>query len=197
MCYIFLEAANDIFALNAEINASVALFAELQDALQGLLSFAGENDGLAAAGEALEFYETTLGNISQVPTAYEDSDVPDLMDKIQEYYSLIRAEAAGIDFTNTPADCTALIATPSFENEVGENSVDGWNATGYNFGNDDTQKSALALEFYNKAFDLNQTLYGLPNGKYRVEVNAFARLNEAKTNPRQDPAHRYQEGDQQ
>lgn len=177
------EAANDIFALNAEINASVALFAELQDALQGLLSFAGENDGLAAAGEALEFYETTLGNISQVPTAYEDSDVPDLMDKIQEYYSLIRAEAAGIDFTNTPADCTALIATPSFENEVGENSVDGWNATGYNFGNDDTQKSALALEFYNKAFDLNQTLYGLPNGKYRVEVNAFARLNEAKTNP--------------
>ena len=177
------EAANEIFALNAEINASVALFAELQDALQGLLSFAGENDGLAAAGEALEFYETTLGNIQQVPTAYEDSDVPGLMDKIQEYYSRIRAEKAGIDFTNPPVDCTALIATPSFENEVGENSVDGWNATGYNFGNDETQRSALALEFYNKAFDLNQTLYGLPNGKYKVMVNAFARLNEAKTNP--------------
>ena len=177
------EAANEIFALNAEINASVALFAELQDALQGLLSFAGENDGLAAAGEALEFYETTLGNIQQVPTAYEDSDVPVLMDKIQEYYSRIRAEKAGIDFTNPPVDCTALIATPSFENEVGENSVDGWNATGYNFGNDETQRSALALEFYNKAFDLNQTLYGLPNGKYKVMVNAFARLNEAKSNP--------------
>ncbi len=177
------EAANDIFALNAEINASVALFAELQDALEALMSYAGENVGLAAAGEALEFYETTMGNISENPTKYEDSDVEGLMNKIQEYTSLIRAEAAGIDFTKTPADCTALIATPNFENEEGQNSVDGWNATGYNFGNDDTQKAALALEFYNKAFDLNQTLYGLPNGKYRVEVNAFARLNEAKTNP--------------
>lgn len=54
---------------------------------------------------------------------------------------------------------------------------------GYNFGNDDTQKSALLLEFYNKAFDLNQTIYGLPNGKYKIQVNSFARLDEDKTNP--------------
>lgn len=76
---------------------------------------------------------------------------------------------------DNPVDLTTLIQTPNFEKE-GANSIDGWNADGYNFGNDDTQKSALLVEFFGKAFDLNQTIVGLPNGTYKVSVNAFYRF---------------------
>ena len=76
---------------------------------------------------------------------------------------------------DNPVYLTTLIQTPNFEKE-GANSIEGWNADGYNFGNDDTQKSALLVEFFGKAFDLNQTIVGLPNGTYKVSVNAFYRF---------------------
>lgn len=76
---------------------------------------------------------------------------------------------------DNPVDLTTLIQTPNFEKD-GANSIDGWNADGYSFGNDDSQKSALLVEFFGKAFDLNQTIVGLPNGTYKVSVNAFYRF---------------------
>ena len=76
---------------------------------------------------------------------------------------------------DNPVDLTTLIQTPNFEKD-GANSIEGWNADGYSFGNDDTQKSALLVEFFGKAFDLNQTIVGLPNGTYKVSVNAFYRF---------------------
>lgn len=180
------DALGDIFDLNAEIDASVTLFAQLQTALEELIEFSNINSEYNASIEAAEFYEKTLNNVAD--HQYEDSEVPALMEKINEFYSLIRFEKAGIDYSDAselnPIDFTGIIQTPSFEDEEdGSNSVKGWNAEGYNFGNNDEQKSALALEFYNKAFDLNQTIYGLPAGKYEVKVKAFARLDEAKTNP--------------
>lgn len=84
-------------------------------------------------------------------------------------------------------DITAFIQTPAFEkvvNGVTKNAIDGWQGTsGYNFGNDDTQKGALALEFYEKKFDMYQDLAGvgsvtLPKGYYTLQVNAFERVNE-------------------
>ena len=179
------DALGDIFDLNAEVEASVANFAKLLTALEGLMEYVGQNDGAAAATTAAAFYEETLNRASD--HQFEDSEVPALLEEIQKYYSLIRFEKAGIDYAEAsqlnPIDFTGVIFTPGFENEDGTNSVYGWNADGYNFGNDDTQKGALLLEFYNKAFDLNQTIYGLPEGVYEVKVNAFARLDEAKTNP--------------
>jgi hypothetical protein len=86
------------------------------------------------------------------------------------------------DYSNAtpenPADFTSVLQNPDFGDAIGVNSVAGWDGTsGYNFGNDDTQKGALALEFYEKTFDMSQTVIGgLPNGSYRVEVNAFGRL---------------------
>ena len=74
-----------------------------------------------------------------------------------------------------PVYLTTLIQTPNFEKD-GANSIEGWNADGYSFGNNDTQKSALLVEFFGKAFDLNQTIVGLPNGTYKVSVNAFYRF---------------------
>lgn len=85
-------------------------------------------------------------------------------------------------------EVTAFIQTPAFEKVVDgvtKNAIDGWQGTsGYNFGNDDTQKGALAVEFYEKKFDMYQDLAGvgevkLPKGYYTLQVNAFERVNEA------------------
>jgi hypothetical protein len=85
-----------------------------------------------------------------------------------------------------PYDATNVIKTPNFEKvdefdpEIVTNSIEGWKGTdGYNFGNDDTQKKALAVEFFHKAFDLHQELLGLPAGTYEVKADAFQRLDNA------------------
>ncbi len=87
-------------------------------------------------------------------------------------------------------DVTAFIQTSNFE-RGGTNAITGWlGTTGYNFGNNDEQKEALALEFYNKTFDMYQDLTSvrtivLPKGYYCLQVNAFERVN------KESPAYLY------
>lgn len=75
------------------------------------------------------------------------------------------------DATNAPFDLTFLITNPSFDN-----SYNGWT---YNIapnpGNDNTQRAAHAMEYYEKEFDINQTLTGLVTGNYRLKVKAYQR----------------------
>ena len=86
-----------------------------------------------------------------------------------------------------PVNCTAMILSASFskfdtDQAKDVNSIDGWKGSdGYNFGNDDTQKAALALEFYHKAFNMYQDIAGLPAGIYEVRVNAFGRCDAETT----------------
>jgi hypothetical protein len=62
-------------------------------------------------------------------------------------------------------------------NIVQTNAIEGWkNTEGYNFGNDNNQKAALEVEFFNKTFDMYQDLTGIPNGTYEIQVNAFYRF---------------------
>lgn len=83
-------------------------------------------------------------------------------------------------------DFTHYIESASFEN-AGTNSIAGWQGTtGYNFGNDDTQKGALALEFYEKKMDMYQEISNLPNGTYKVTVQAFNRFGSTA-----DDYHKY------
>lgn len=76
-----------------------------------------------------------------------------------------------------PANVTAFIKTPSFSKIVDgseTNSIDGWTATGQKFGNND-QLSALALESWESVFHIHQTIEGLPNGTYILQVNGWQR----------------------
>jgi len=79
-----------------------------------------------------------------------------------------------------PVDMTSLLKSPGFEKIDGDtktNSIEGWeNTTGYNFGNDDKQKGAYALEFYQKTFDMYQDIVGLPNGTYEIGAQVFNRI---------------------
>ena len=71
--------------------------------------------------------------------------------------------------------------SPSFEDADMLNSSTGWTNPG-NLGNDDTQKGALAMEFWQVAFDMYQTIYGLPKGTYRLTVDAWCRNGSSSEN---------------
>jgi|GEM_PF-1255447 len=74
-------------------------------------------------------------------------------------------------------DYTSVIINASYDNDgEGVNSFNGWSESGdtHSFGNSDYQKNALLVE-YHKVFDVNQTIYGLPDGQYKVAVSSFSR----------------------
>ncbi|MGM9733753.1 MAG: hypothetical protein ACI3YT_06505 [Prevotella sp.] len=169
------EALSNILAANSAIEESVALFTTLNEKNADL--YAAWMASVATEqvkADAAALYDE-IGKAITAGTL-ENEDVDAYLAKIEKTIVLlgIPAEASTASDAN-PVDMTSLIKTPSFEKD-GSNSIEGWNADGYNFGNDDTQKSALLVEFYNKTFDLNQTIVGLPNGTYKVTVNAFYRF---------------------
>ena len=169
------QALSDILAANSAIEESVALFTTLNEKNADL--YAAWMASVATEevkAQAAALYDE-IGKAITAGTL-ENEDVDAYLTKIEKAIVLlgIPAEASNASDEN-PVDMTSLIKTPSFEKD-GSNSIEGWNAEGYNFGNDDNQKSALLVEFYNKKFDLNQTIVGLPNGTYKVTVNAFYRF---------------------
>jgi len=168
------QALKDIYALRDEITTSVALFKELKAALNELSAAMKTYSESPKIGEAAILLSEIEENIDI--HEYEDEDVPGLLKQISD---MILALALPDDYTNAsdlePKDLTAFIKTPGFAKQ-GKNSIDGWTTDGYNFGNDDTQKGAQALEFFNKTFDIHQTIEGLPEGLYKVTVDAFCRV---------------------
>lgn len=171
---VMFDALTNVLNNNDSITASVALFKELQtkkdDLSSAIITSTALNATKDEAGILLENIETGLAakNLENAQATDYISQIGSMISKLA-----IPADASTASDTN-PVDMTGVIKTPSFEKD-GANSVDGWNATGYNFGNDDTQKGALLLEFYNKTFDLNQTIENLPNGTYKVTANSFYR----------------------
>ena len=75
-----------------------------------------------------------------------------------------------------PYDMTKLLVNPSFTNEGGENDpTTGWSGTAFSI-NDTANSNA---EHYNKTFDTYQTIYSLPAGTYKVEVQGFYRAGDS------------------
>ena len=171
------QALVDLYATNDAVAASVALYAQLEEAATGLyekiaISVAAD----AVKAEAGTLAETTLTGVAE--GAFTAVEVEQLLKDIKLMGIKLRLPDLTDASLDNPVEVTSVLDNPDFGDAVGVNSVDGWDGTsGYNFGNDDTQKGALALEFYEKTFDMSQTVIGgLPNGSYRVEVSAFGRL---------------------
>lgn len=175
------KALKAIFAVRSDVEESVAIFAELTKAREALVELMGTSENEDAINEVGPFAENLENDIND--HKYDNEDVPGLLNQIKVYRTKLRLPADYAQASDQNPIDMPIIDTPTFDNGEGGNSVEGWEAAGYNFGNDETQRSALLLEFYNKAFDLNQTIYGVPNGYYVVRVSSFARLDEAKTNP--------------
>ena len=176
---VMFAALSAIFAINDRIETSVALFeslAEKNEALVEAISISESSEGIKE--QALTLYSEIADAIAA--GTYTDAQAQEAIEKIAAMMIQLKIPAGYEDATDdNPVDFTCVVSTPGFDKD-GTNSVEGWTiegtASGYNFGNDDTQKSALALEFYEKGdYDMYQTFTGLPNGTYKVECKAFYR----------------------
>ena len=171
-------------AINDAMEGTTLCTALLAEA-EALATYASVSESTLAE-EAIALASNIIAGLEE--SAYDEADLQAQSIMIKEMKLKMQLP---VDYAETSAkgkDVTAFIQTPSFQETkdgVEVNSINGWQGTsGYNFGNDDTQKGALALEFYEKKFDMYQDLAGvgsvvLPKGYYCLQVNAFERVNEA------------------
>lgn len=80
-----------------------------------------------------------------------------------------------------PVECTDVIKSPSFETPDGKNTSEGWTNPG-KLGDDAFQRSALAMEFWQVAINMYQTITGLPAGTYKLTVDAWCRMGKNNEN---------------
>ena len=181
----------DVYDASAAIVNSVELFAKLTDAIEnettGLQAaiYTSANDNAKVEAEAL--VGTVTSGIENHD--FSDDDVAGLMEQIANMKTKLAMPADWESATDqNPADFTGVIFNPDFVNPDTDLSYgDGWTNPG-NPGNDDTQKSAQAMEFWQSKFDMYQDLQGLPKGTYIVQVDAWCR-----TGAGQDAMNGYQE----
>lgn len=177
---VMFNALADVLALTDSIATSEAVFTELNNLIADFENAIVESENASVKAEAstlLDKMEAAVKNGGTVTTAEASA----LIASCKEL-TIRLALPEGTASVENPLDYTALIQTPDFEKD-GVNSIEGWSGTsGYNFGNDDTQKSALMLEFYNKTFDLYQdiALANVPNGNYKLSLSAFYRFGSAE-----------------
>ncbi|UKK50864.1 hypothetical protein L6472_12765 [Prevotella sp. E13-17] len=199
------EVLISILEVTEKAKTSIALFDQLTAANTRLGTAVQNPINMDEQGNAGDLYDQISGQITS--GALTDAEAKEAIDKIEEMITLLNTDPAYKHATDdNPVDMTSLIKSPGFEkieNDVKSNSIEGWqNTTGYNFGNDDTQKGAYALEFYEKKFDMYQDIKGLPNGTYEVSVQLFNRIGgfdndfaEYTKNPKAAQAYLYAVGD--
>ncbi len=172
---VMFNALVEVMALSDSIAKSEAVFTELNNMIDplGEAIFQSANKAVKAEAEALiEKMQEAVGNGGTVTTAEAAALIASCKD-----VTIRLALPEGTASASNPLDYTALIQNPNFEKD-GVNSIESWNGTsGYNFGNDDTQKSTMMVEFYNKTFDMYQdiALSEVPNGYYKLTLSAFNR----------------------
>lgn len=174
---VMFDALVAIMDANDSVAASVTLFQQLEEASTALYDDIQSSQAADATKTAAgTLYENIVSGLGA--KTLENSDARAFLVQIAEMRTKLKIPAGEPSDTN-PIDMTAVIQTPNFDKD-GANSIEGWQGTtGYSFGNSDTQKAALAVEFYEKTFDIYQDITGLPDGIYAVEVSAFYRFGSA------------------
>lgn len=173
------EVLTQVYDLTGDIRASVDLFAKLSAANLELENATFDSQS-AAAGDAKALVSTINNGIEN--HSIEDGEVDGLLEQIDLMLTKLNipddmAQATDDD----PKECTGVIKTPGFEDADWNNSSAGWTNPG-NLGNDDTQKSVYAIEFWQNAFDMYQTIKGLPKGTYLLTVDAWCRVGDNQQN---------------
>ena len=194
------NALSQIFEANDSATVSIALFAQLTNALETELmtaiyayeQTADQNVVIAAKSLAEKI------NDGIDAKTLENADAKALLQEIRLMVVKLSLPAGEASDDNA-LDYTNAIKTPGFDKD-GTNSTEGWeNTTGSSFGNNDTNKATLMLEYWQSTVGIYQDLVGLPEGTYEVSVQAFSRngSNEdelaAKVagEPVKDPAYLY------
>lgn len=168
------EALNQVYDLSAAIIESVSLFEDLVAANESLLEAINNGVNTAAIATANALYNTINEGVEN--HTITDAEAKAYIERIDVLYTKL-ALPDNIDTASdtNPIEVTAAIKSPSFVNEYEESSAAGWTNPG-NLGNDDEQKSAGAIEFWQIKFDMFQTIKGLPEGTYELTVDAWCRI---------------------
>lgn len=173
------DVLTQVYDLTGDIRASVDKFAKLSAANLDLENATFDSQS-SAVGEAKALVNNINGGIEN--HSIEDGEVDGLIEQIGLMMTKLNmpddmAQATDDD----PKECTGVIRTPGFEDADWNNSAAGWTNPG-NLGNDDTQKSVYAIEFWQTNFDMFQTIKGLPKGTYLLTVDAWCRVGDNQQN---------------
>ena len=184
------EAMINIYASNDSVNAVADVLGDLLVAAEDVYTAAAVSEAAADVINGAMDYATviieaiTAGEVTaEQAVAYKK--------EIDLWLVKLALPANILDATDeNPVDVTSLIKNADFGDANGVNSAEGWIGASGKVGDDDTQKSAFAYEYWQASFDMYQTIVGLPNGTYRIEVEASSRVgsieedfNAWKTNP--------------
>ena len=162
------EVLADIYAINNTVETSVALFAELNSALESLAQATPASDAVdATKSEA----ETLYNTITADKANYTDAQATEAIEAIEAMITKLAIPDVTEASDDNGIPMTAVIKTPSFTNESGDASSDGWTIV----DNVAATLNYSGIEFYDKDFDMYQDISGLPAGTYRLSVQAFSR----------------------
>ena len=166
------EALNKVYKLVDAVENSKALFVKLEEALDAFQTAISESEAAETVkAEALAYYTQVKGAY----TGYTNAEAEAALEKIAELTTALAIPANAAEASDEhPVDLTSVLQSPSFEND-GTNSIEGWTYTSMPGGITGGQKEALAAEYYQATYDIYQDVVGLPNGTYKVSVNAFYR----------------------
>ena len=159
-----LHSVNEFFYCNTDLTAS----AKLSTAAQGIadVNYVETTTGSHATfATSIATHATSVANATTTSAITTADDI--LKAAIKTYVGAAKPAS-----TEAPFDITCLINNPSFSN----NNDDGWTCDptpGFqSYGN---------CEYFEKNFDINQTLTDMPTGTYKLKVKAFQRPGAAAT----------------
>jgi hypothetical protein len=155
-----------LFDAEENVNASVAKFTELTNALTDLEDAIGEYSATATPASqaaAQSLVDEIRGNLTG-NAVYEDEDVDGLLERIKKAKFDLRMP----DYSNPPVEMTALIDNPNYD----ENGNFWTCEAGAGYG-------AEEAEVYNKNFDYYQDFTNMPAGVYEVGMRGFYRAGSA------------------
>ena len=166
----------DVYDLSASIQSSIALFEKMNKLGEELQEAIDASEAEAATKAAANDLRDKIFNGFVENSALTDEEAQALIDAVADMEIKLALPAGMADASDeNPVECTGVIKSPSFETADMESTSEGWTNPG-NLGNDDEQRSALAIEFWETNFDMFQTIKGLPAGTYKMTVNAWVRL---------------------
>ena len=169
-----------VYDLTGAIIASVEKFNKLSSACQSLEDAIFNAKSSAATSEASTLLNTITNDIEY--HSIEDAEVDGLIEQIEMMMTKLNIPEGMANATDdNPVECTDVIKSAGFNDADWNSTSAGWTNPG-NLGNDDTQKSVLAIEFWQSAFDMYQTIKGLPKGTYLLTVDAWCRIGDNQQN---------------
>ena len=105
--------------------------------------------------------------LANARTVYENGSAS--LHEVIDMTTLLNSQI-GMPTADAPVDMTAVIVNPRFEN----NTTEGWTGATVVGGRSDAT-SNLAHEFFEKDFNMYQTITGVPNGRYLLKWKGFHR----------------------